>query len=86
MTEPSAIHLISTVFSFAPFCILEPVCGCHRAGTWFMKGGKDRQRKRSKTFEGIAKAMAEQWAGKVNLPEMCRKEFGSMEELREAGV
>lgn len=31
------------------------------AGNWFNKGGKDRQKNRSKTFEGIAKAMAEQW-------------------------
>lgn len=31
------------------------------AGNWFNKGGKDRQRNRSKTFEGIALAMAEQW-------------------------
>ena len=31
------------------------------AGNWFNKGGKDRQRNRSKTFQGIAKAMAEQW-------------------------
>lgn len=31
------------------------------AGNWFNKGGKDRQRNRSKTFEGIAEAMAEQW-------------------------
>ena len=31
------------------------------AGNWFNKGGKDRQRNRAKTFEGIAKAMAEQW-------------------------
>ena len=30
-------------------------------GNWFNKGGKDRQRNRSKTFPGIAKAMAEQW-------------------------
>ena len=28
---------------------------------WYCKGGKDRQKNRSKTFEGIAKAMAEQW-------------------------
>jgi len=34
-------------------------------GNWFNKGGKDRQRNRSKTFPGIAKAMAEQFAGKV---------------------
>lgn len=30
-------------------------------GNWFNKGGKDRQKNRSKTFEGIAKAMAQQW-------------------------
>ncbi len=39
-------------------------CNCHEAGTWFMKGGKDRQKNRAKTFPGVAKAMAEQWAGK----------------------
>lgn len=38
-------------------------CNCHEAGTWFMKGGKDRQKNRSKTFPGVAKAMAEQWGG-----------------------
>lgn len=31
------------------------------AGNWFNKGGKDRQRNRSKTFPGIAEAMAAQW-------------------------
>ena len=31
------------------------------AGNWFNKGGKDRQINRSKTFEGIASAIAEQW-------------------------
>lgn len=31
------------------------------AGNWFNKGGKERQKNRSKTFEGIAEAMAEQW-------------------------
>lgn len=30
-------------------------------GNWFNKGGKDRQKNRSKTFPGIANAMAEQW-------------------------
>ena len=35
-------------------------------GNWFNHGGKDRQRNRAKTFPGIAKAMAEQWAGKAN--------------------
>ena len=33
------------------------------AGNWFNKGGKERQKNRSKTFSGIAKAMAEQWGG-----------------------
>lgn len=37
---------------------------CDRA-EWFNKGGKNRQKNRSKTFPGIAKAMAEQWAGEV---------------------
>ena len=31
------------------------------AGNWFNKGGKDRQKNRSKFWTGIAKAMAEQW-------------------------
>ena len=31
------------------------------AGNWFNKGGNDRQKNRSKTFQGIADAMAEQW-------------------------
>ena len=30
-------------------------------GNWFNKGGKDRQKNRTKTFQGIADAMAEQW-------------------------
>lgn len=45
-----------------PTCIVEPAANCHEAGTWFMKGGKERQKNRSKTFPGIAKAMAEQWS------------------------
>ena len=36
------------------------------AGNWFNKGGKERQKNRSKTFPGIAQAMAEQWAGNAN--------------------
>jgi hypothetical protein len=32
-------------------------------GNWFNKGGKDRQKNRAKTFQGIADAMAEQWSG-----------------------
>lgn len=31
------------------------------AGNWFNKGGKDRKINRSKTFTGIANAMANQW-------------------------
>jgi hypothetical protein len=31
------------------------------AGNWFNTGGKDRQKNRSKTFPGIAAAMADQW-------------------------
>lgn len=33
------------------------------AGNWFNHGGKERQKNRAKTFPGIARAMAEQWAG-----------------------
>lgn len=32
------------------------------AGNWFNKGGKERQKNRSKTFKGIADAMANQWS------------------------
>ena len=31
------------------------------AGNWFNKGGKDRQKNRARTFQGIADAMAAQW-------------------------
>lgn len=48
-----------------PAEIVMPDCGCHEAGTWFMKGGKGRQKNRAKTFPGVARAMAEQWAGKA---------------------
>ena len=35
---------------------------CHGAkGSWYNKGGKDRYLRRSKTFKGIAQAMANQW-------------------------
>lgn len=33
------------------------------AGNWYNKGGKERQKNRSKTFPGIARAMVEQWGG-----------------------
>jgi hypothetical protein len=44
-----------------PTNIIEVSESTKTAGNWFNKGGKDRQKNRSKTFEGIAKAMAEQW-------------------------
>lgn len=44
-----------------PTDVVQYECGCHEAGTWFMRGGKDRQKNRAKTFPGLAAAMAEQW-------------------------
>lgn len=44
-----------------PTNIVEPLAECHSAGTWFMKGGKERQKNRAKLAYGIANAMAEQW-------------------------
>ena len=32
------------------------------AGNWFNKGGKERQKNRAKTFQGIADAMSSQWS------------------------
>ena len=46
-----------------PTDMVKPLEECHSAGTWFMKGGKERQKNRSKTPIGLARAMAEQWAG-----------------------
>ena len=34
-------------------------------GNWFNHGGKERQKNRAKTFPGIGKAMADQWAGEA---------------------
>lgn len=48
-----------------PTEIVKPMQNCHEAGTWFMKGGRERQKNRSKTFPGIARAMAKQWGGKA---------------------
>ena len=50
-----------------PTKIVVPLENCHDAGTWFMKGGKDRQKNRAKTFPGVAAAMADQW-GKIDAP------------------
>ena len=44
-----------------PTNIVEVESSCRKAGNWFNKGGKDRQINRSKTFPGVAKAMADQW-------------------------
>lgn len=39
-------------------------------GNWFNKGGKDRQKERARTFQGIADAMADQW-GRMETPMRC---------------
>ena len=44
-----------------PTNILEKPQSTKISGNWFNKGGKDRQKNRSKTFEGIARAIASQW-------------------------
>jgi len=44
-----------------PTNIVEKIESTKLAGNWFNKGGKNRQINRSKTFPGIAKAMATQW-------------------------
>jgi len=44
-----------------PTDILDKPQSTKIAGNWFNKGGRERQKNRSKTFTGIAKAMAEQW-------------------------
>ena len=51
------------VLPLRPTDVVEPKANCHDAGTWFMKGGKERQKNRSKFFSGIGRAMAEQWGG-----------------------
>jgi hypothetical protein len=48
-----------------PTKVVDPTCNCHESGTWFMKGGTDRQKNRAKTFPQVARAMAEQWAGMI---------------------
>ncbi len=47
-----------------PTNMVEPQSECHSAGTWFMRGGKERQKNRAKTPHGLAVAMAEQWTGR----------------------
>ncbi len=45
-----------------PTDIVEKTENCHGAkGTWYNKGGLDRQKRRAKFFQGWADAMADQW-------------------------
>ena len=44
-----------------PTNLLEKPQSTKVAGNWFNKGGKERQKNRSKTFQGVADAMADQW-------------------------
>lgn len=53
-----------------PTKIVEVESSCREPGNWFNKGGKDRQTNRSKTFPGIAEAMAEQWTNIEELEEV----------------
>lgn len=59
-SKKTGLWIIGT-HPLVPTNMVEPECNCHEAGTWFMKGGKDRQGNRSKTPFGLANAMAEQW-------------------------
>lgn len=43
--------------------------GC-RTASWFNKGGKVRQKNRSRTFPGVACAMASQWSNPDKLPKL----------------
>lgn len=51
--------------ALTPTNVVETAQSTKIAGNWFNKGGKERQKNRAKTFPGIAKAMAEQWAGQA---------------------
>lgn len=44
-----------------PTNILEKPQSTKIPGNWFNKGGKERQKNRARTFQGIANAMADQW-------------------------
>lgn len=56
----------------APYGKYTAKCGKVKGICWAMRvsagSQKERAKKRSKTFRGIAKAMAEQWAGKGDVP------------------
>jgi hypothetical protein len=44
-----------------PTNIVEKAQSTKIPGNWFNAGGKERQKNRAKTFQGIADAMADQW-------------------------
>ena len=50
-----------------PTAIIEKPQSTKIPGNWFNKGGKERQKNRSKTFQGIADSMANQWGRIVNI-------------------
>lgn len=52
---------IKNLKTLTPTKVMQKPQSTKIAGNWFNKGGKDRQKNRSKFFTGIAKAMAEQW-------------------------
>ena len=49
-----------------PTNVVKPVENTRLAGNWFNKGGKDRWKARSETFEEVATAMAQQWGQPTN--------------------
>lgn len=56
---------LKNLLPLRPTDVVETAQSTKIAGNWFNKGGKERQKNRAKTFPGIAKAMAEQWAGQA---------------------
>ena len=75
-TMDNEYHCFEGLPSLQPTEIVKPEKGRRfqqkngnwRYSCWEMdqRGGKERARERSKTFPGIAKAMAEQWGGECN--------------------
>jgi len=52
---------IKNLKTLTPTKVIQKPQSTKIAGNWFNKGGKDRQKNRSKFFIGIANAMADQW-------------------------
>ena len=52
---------IKNLKTLTPTKVMQKPQSTKIAGNWFNKGGKDRQKNRSKFFTGIANAMADQW-------------------------